>query len=1010
MRYVAIVCFLTISSFQPNTPPKLSPEHQKALESLRVMEGFTVEMVAAEPLIADPVAMEVDENGDMYVVEMHGYPLDVSGSGKIKLLKDTDNDGYPDKSIVFADKLTLPTGIMRWKNGFIVTDAPDVLYLEDTDNDGKADIRQKMLSGFALSNPQHNLNTPRFELDNWIYLGHEGAVTPFVFKKEFGDKGTDILFPDKPAAARLAPNANGKAVRFKPDSYELEELSGRTQYGHSMDAWGHHFYTSNANHIYHEVLANPYLKNNPALLVPNATQNISDHGEAAEIYPITETPNHQLLTDVGVITSSCGITWYGGGAFGEKFNNVTFIAEPVHNLVHADILRDAGASFTASRLNEKSEFLASKDAWFRPVNFYVGPDGALYVIDYYRQIVEHPEWMSDEITQSGALYNGTDKGRIYRIVPNKGLPMNWLGKLNLSKRSAPELVALLDHENGWYRRTAQRLLLHRQAKEAIPALHALLKKSKFSEAKAHALWLLDGVQGIEKEDIIQALKNETAGVRENGIRVAERHLNAAFAKELINELLALQNDENAKVRFQLLNTLGLVKTAESEKARLAILQRDMHDRWAGLAGIASFAGKENQIFDLAVAEFAKKSTSEASEFIANLASTIAGGENKLVFSEMMQKVMAESPGTETWRAAALNGVAKRWQYQKGKGTVLLSEMEKEKLLAYFSPTATPELCTASLRLLDISGLPKGKSLDEKITLATAALKSPSSLRLKGTQADAFRAQAIVFLSMLNSEELKPIFQQALTPKEPEAVQLAALRALGKMADTQTYRFLLNEMKGFSPALKKEAVSVFLSKPERINILLKAIEAKEVPKSVVSWPQMVQLMNYYDADIRAYARKVLSVNEDRKAVLQKYMAALELKGSQPKGRAVFEKNCATCHQIEGVKGVHFGPDLSTLRSRNAQSVLTEIINPNNSIADLYDFWTLELKNGSAVAGIIAQENTNNVSIREMGGTLSVIQKKDIAKMQKAEQSIMPNGLENAISFQEMADLIAFIKKQ
>ncbi|NBB21497.1 c-type cytochrome [Runella sp. CRIBMP] len=1010
MRYVALVCLLTVFSFQKNTPPKLSPEHQKALESLRVMEGFSVEMVAAEPLIADPVAMEVDENGDMYVVEMHGYPLDVSGSGKVKLLKDTDNDGYPDKSIIFADKLTLPTGIMRWKNGFIVTDAPDVLYLEDTDNDGKANIRQKMLSGFALSNPQHNLNTPRFELDNWIYLGHEGAVTPFVFKKEFGDKGTDIIFPDKPSAARLAPNANGKAVRFKPDSYELEELSGRTQYGHSMDAWGHRFYTSNANHIYHEVLANTYLKNNPALLVPNATQNISDHGEAAEIYPITETPNHQLLTDVGVITSSCGITWYRGGAFGEKFNNVTFIAEPVHNLVHADIVRDAGASFTASRLNEKSEFLASKDAWFRPVNFYTGPDGALYVIDYYRQIVEHPEWMSDEITQSGALYNGTDKGRIYRIVPHKGLPMNWLGKLNLSKKSAPELVTLLDHENSWYRRTAQRLLLHRQAKEAIPALHALVTKSKFPEAKAHALWLLDGIQAIEKEDIVQALKSETAGVRENAIRVAERYLNAAFGKELINELTTLHNDDSPKVRFQLLNTLGLAKTVESEKARLAILKRDIHDRWAGLASIASFAGKENQIFDVAIAEFTNKSTSETSEFIANLASTIAGGENKTGFSEMMKKIMTETKVEEAWKAAALNGVAKRWQYQKGKGTVLLSEPEKEKLLANFAPTTSPELRMGSLSLLEITGFSKGKRLDEKIAQAISALKNPSTLTSQGSNIDVYRAHAIAFLAMVNSNEIKPISQQILTQKEPEVVQLAALKALGKSTDMQTYQFLLNEMKGFAPALKKEAVNVFLSKPERINVLLKAIETKEIEKSVVGWQQMVRLMNYYDTGIRAYARKVLSVNEDRKAVLQKYMAALELKGNQPKGQLVFEKNCATCHQIEGVKGVNFGPDLSTLRSRNAQSVLTEIINPNNSIADMYDFWTLELKNGSTVAGIIAQENTNNISLREMGGMVSVIQKKDISKMQKAEQSIMPNGLENAISIQEMADLIAFIKRQ
>lgn len=1004
MRYLALISLLSFFSYQP--PQKLSPEHQKALASFQVMEGFKVEMVAAEPLVADPVAMEVDEDGNMYVVEMHGYPLDVSGSGKVKLLKDTNNDGFPDRSIVFADKLKLPTGIMRWKKGFIVTDAPDVLYLEDTNNDGKADIRKKVLSGFALSNPQHNLNTPRFELDNWIYLGHEGAVTPFVYKKQFGDKGTPIVFPDNPAAPQLAVNANGRAVRFKPDSYELEELSGRTQYGHTTDAWGHRLYTSNANHLYHEVLANQYLKNNPALLMPNATQNISDHGEAAEIYPITENPNHQLLTDVGVITSSCGVTWYLGGAFGEKFKNVTFIAEPVHNLVHADIIKDAGASFVASRLNEKSEFLASKDAWFRPVNFYVGPDGALYVIDYYRQIVEHPEWMSDEINRSGALYNGTDKGRIYRIVPEKGLPMNWLGKLNLSKKSSVELVKFLENENGWYRRTAQRLLLHRQAKDMIPALHDILEKSKLPEAKVHALWLLDGLQAIGREEISQALISKDSGVRENGIRVAEKYLLGVFGEKLETELFPLQNDESAKVRFQLLNTLGFIKSPEAEKVRLTILKRDFQDHWVGLASIASFAGKENQIFDFAIREFTQKQTPETDEFFSNLAATIANGDNKETFSEMMQKIMVDTQGADAWKAATLNGVAKLWRFKKG--AAMLSESEKEQLLTYFSPQNSSDLRRASLGLLELAGFPKGKLLDEKIENAMATLQNTVSLPEQ--KIEALHADAIAFLSMVNPNEVKPVLQQILTQKESVSIQIEAVKALGQMADHQTCLFLLKEMKNFSPSLQTEAVNVFLSKSERINGLLKAIEAKEVEKSVVGWRQMVRLMNYYDADVRAYARKVLSVNEDRKAVLQKYMAALEMKGSQPKGKLVFEKNCASCHQIEGVKGVNFGPNLSTLRSRNATSVLTEIINPNNSIADNYDFWTLELTNGRSIAGIITHENTNSVSVREIGGIESTIQKKEVAKMQKAEQSIMPNGLENAISVQEMADLIAFIKKQ
>lgn len=1007
MRYLFLISLLLFFSCKQQPKQVLSTEHQKALESLSVMDGFKVEMVAAEPLVADPVAMEVDEDGNMYVVEMHGYPLDLSNSGKVKLLKDTNNDGLPDTSIVFADSLKLPTGIMRWKNGFLITDTPDVIYLEDTNNDGKADIRKVMLTGFALSNPQHNLNTPRFELDNWIYLAHEAVVTPFVYKKEFGDEGRNIHFPDKPNGQQLGKNANGRAVRFKPDSYEVEEVSGETQFGHTINAWGHRLYTSNADHLFHEVLASQYQKNNPNLLLSNASQDISDHGNAAEIYPITENPNHQLLTDVGVITSSCGVTWYLGGAFGDKFKDVTFVGEPVHNLVHADVIKQEGASFIASRLNEKSEFLASKDAWFRPVNFYIGPDGALYVIDYYRQIIEHPEWMSDEINQSGALYNGTDKGRIYRVVPKNGLPMDWLGKLNLSKQSDAELVKLLENENIWYRRTAQRLLLQRQAKGVANNLRDIINKSSLPEAKAHALWLLDGLKSIELQDILTAFHDEEAGVRENSIRVAENYINQlpakADAEKLKKELIGLQNDDNSKVRFQLLNTLGFVKTPESEQARLGILKRDFQDKWVGIACIASFAGKENQVFDFAVKELTKQKSDETAEFFSNIGATIANSANKEVFATVLTRVSAvdENARDDWWKAATLNGIAKLWHY---KGiTVQLADADKERLLLAFSDKSSPEFRGASLDLLDATGLPKSIS-------STVKIKEAKELLDDKAKDEKLRADAVKLLSIANANAYKKDFLQLLSAKEPEIVQARVLRTLSKIGDKSTWDFLLKEFKTFSTPIQQRVVELFMAKPERIPLLLTALEEKRIDKSAIGWRQMVDLMNYEETNIRAFARKVLAVNEDRKAVLQTYLKALDMKGVQANGKQVFEKNCATCHQIEGVNGINFGPNLSTLRSRNATSILTEIINPNNSIADKYDFWTLTFKNSNVMGGLIMQENSTVITLREVGGKESVIQKKDIAKMVKSETSIMPNGLENAISVKEMADLIAFIQNK
>lgn len=1007
MRYFSLILVWLLFSCKQKTQQVLSPEHQKALASLTVMDGFKVELVAAEPLVADPVAMEVDEDGNMYVVEMHGYPLDLNNSGKVKLLKDTDNDGLPDTSIVFADKLKLPTGIMRWKKGVIVTDTPDIIYLEDTDNDGKADIRKVILTGFALSNPQHNLNTPRYELDNWIYLGHEAIVTPFIFKKEFGDEGQDIYFPDKPDGQRLGKNANGRAVRFNLDTYQLEELSGETQFGHTIDAWGHRLYTSNADHLFHEVLAAPYVKNNPNLLLPTATQDISDHGNASEIYPITENPNHQLLTDVGVITSSCGVTWYLGGAFGDKFKDLTFVGEPVHNMVHADVIKQSGASFTASRLNEKSEFLASKDDWFRPVNFYVGPDGALYVIDYYRQIIEHPEWMSDEINKSGALYNGTDKGRIYRVVPDKGLPMDWLGKLNLSKKSDAELVKLLENENIWYRRTAQRLLLHRQAKGVAGELRDIIGKSSLPEAKVHALWLLDGLKSVDAQDITQTFHDGEAGVRENGIRVAENYLNqhptGANTEKLKKELIALHTDGNNKVRFQLLNTLGFVKTPASEQARLAILKRDFHDKWVGVACIASFAGKENQVFDFAVKELAADKSEETAEFFENLGATIANSANQEVFTAMFNKVSSTEGNTDAdwWKAATISGISKLWHY---KGiTVSLTDADKDQLLTSFSDKSSAEYRKACLDLLEVTGLPKSASVAAKI-------KGAVEILIDKKQDEKLRADAVELLSIANARAYKKDFLGILTHKEPELIQATVLKTLSKIGDKPTFDFLLKEFKTFSAPIQQKVVELLMAKPERIPLLLTALEEKRIDKSAIGWRQMVDLMNYEETNIRAFARKVLAVNEDRKAVLQKYLTALGMKGVKANGKAVFEKNCATCHQIEGVNGVNFGPNLSTLRSRNANSIVTEIINPNNSIADKYDFWTLTFKNNNTMAGLIMQENANVLTLREVGGKESVIQKKDIAKMVKSESSIMPNGFENSITVKEMADLVAFIQNK
>jgi len=732
-------------------------------------------------------------------------------------------------------------------------------------------------------------------------------------------------------------------------------------------------------------------------LVPDATQNIPDHGDAAKVFPITENPNHQLLTDVGVITSSCGVTWYNGHTFGEPFNKVTFIAEPVHNLVHADVIEPNGATFTAKRLLENKEFLASKDPWFRPVNFYVGPDGALYVLDYYRQIVEHPEWMSEEVNQSGALYNGKDKGRIYRIAPkNEKAKNDWLNQLNLARQEPKDWVKLLDHPNGWQRQTAQRLLYQNKAALPKKALQTLLKNAIHPEAKIPAMWLLNEVNGIPEKLLVQLLADFVAGVRENAIKIAELQVRKGqnLSEEVITQLLALQNDSDAKVRYQLLCSSGYIEALNDVSREVAF--NDLEDPWVSFAAIAAHAGKEEQLLDNAITNLAYDSAENKATFFAALAATIANSGNR----RALEKIIHFKSTAAWWQAPALAGINRLWQYKSP--TLTLNENDKNALLRLVKDNSRPQLGKEAINLLSLVGFPKNEATQQLIAQAKQTLNTPKADSLA-------RMNAIMLLSYVVPEQYKDTFL-ALVKDKNEFMQVAAIKALRQKADRGTCTSIIDDFQNFPSIVQEEAIALLTSQKPFIILLLEAIEKGKIPPSKLGWKRTVALMNYYDENIRNYARQLLAINEDRKAVLQNYLPVAELQGDALKGKALFQTLCATCHQAEGVQGVDFGPNLATLQSRNVHSIITEIIHPNNSIADQYQQWEISLKNGKSLTGIILQENAQQITLNQMGGQKTIISKSDVEQKVKSKLSAMPEGFENSITVEQMADLVAFIKNQ
>lgn len=974
---------------------KTAVRPEEALSTFELAPGFKIELLASEPLISDPVDMEIDEYGRLYVVEMHGYPLDKSGTGVIKLLHDADGDGRMDGSTVFADNLVLPNSIMRWKKGLLVTDAPNVLYFEDTTADGRADIRDTVLTGFALSNPQHNLNSPVLGIDNWIYLGHEGAVATQTYKEEFGDEGREIYFPSRPNGPRLPKNASGRSARFRPDQYLLETTSSNTQFGHTFDEWGRHFLVTNWNHSIQEVMAATYLKRNPALMLSEATQSLSDHSNAAEVFPITKNPERQLLTDVGVITSACGITRYLGGAFPAPYDKAIFVDEPVSNLVHVDHLKDTGASFIASRMQPHREFLASTDAWFRPVNMYVGPDGALYVVDYSRQIIEHPEWMGEEVIKSGALYNGHDMGRIYRITPTGINAATWTKGLKLGDASKEDLVAHLSSPNIWWRLNAQRLLVDRRDASATPALVKMAQNTTAPLGRLHALWTLEGMSQLTPELIAQALQDPEAGVRENAIKLAELHLEAA--PHLYKALLPLHQDVAPKVRFQLLCTLGSVNAPEALEVRNSLLFRDINDAWMQVAALSGAAAQTTPLLNRVLDRFRPDVPAYAS-LVQRLGAMIGTSEKPAVVQQLIQKATAE-PSTE-WQAPLLHGLA---QGIKGRNRSDVFGGTQTVVVENFFKTPSSKLRNALLALLQATGIPDG-------TLKKEAMAKAASIAGDAAHPEEKRVAAIRFIALGNPAPHAALLKNLISPREQSSVQIAALHTLSTIPDTMASKYLLQQWASLTPNVQDAALNTFLEDTARVALLLNAIEEGRVQPATVGWHRSVRLMAGDNRTLREKARRLLTKGEEDQAkVVKAYGHVLTLKGDVEKGKDVYLQNCSSCHQVRGTMGVSFGPDLGTVHNWSAEAIMANILAPNLSLSSGYDLWDVKLKNGEAFQGVMKSETTTAITLTNAAQEVRTINRTDIQSLKPLNMSAMPAGLEKQINHLQMADLLAFLKQ-
>jgi putative heme-binding domain-containing protein len=710
-------------------------------------------------------------------------------------------------------------------------------------------------------------------------------------------------------------------------------------------------------------------------------QDVSDHGAAAQVFFTVKNPRFELLSGAGIFTSACGITWLDGG---------TLVAEPVHSLVHRDIWTPDGVTYKARRARENVEFLSSTDAWFRPVNFYIGPDGSVFVIDYYRKVIEHPEWTSKEVYEAGDLYDGNQMGRIYRLTPAASPPPQ-APRLKLSQASDEELAGYLEKPNIWWRRTAQRLLMDRRSPGSVEPLKRLAASSRSPLGRLHALWTLDGLGKLDAELIGKALADPEAGVRENAILLAEPRLSDA---KLAAALYRLEQDSDPRVRFQLLATLGSVRTPESARARKRLLDRGMEDRWVQMAALSASSEDALPALEAAVASRPAKTEARAG-YIRQLASVIgARGKSAEIAKVLQTAAAARGADSAWWRAAGLDGLA------TGLRARHAALAPQPVLLTLYQDNAA-EVRRGALRLLEISGLPEGIG-----PLLAKSAGDAADRRLPGDR----RADAIALLALSPTAQRAEFYRKFVDPAEPEAVQAAAVHALGKQQGAEPAKFLLAHWRSMTPAIRSEAGNAVISDPERFQLLLAAIDSGEVQPWSLPLRQRIQMQMNRDPALRERARALLAAKAgNRDEVVKRYRAVIDSAAGNPaQGRAVFEKICSKCHRMNNV-GAEVGPDLATVRNRTPDSLLADILIPSRSIAQMYEAYVVETVSGVMLEGVIGEQTSTTITLVHEQGKKDVVPRSEIKQMYVSNLSAMPEDLDKEISPNQMADLIAYLRK-
>ncbi len=956
-------------------PPGPAVSPQEAINRMALPEGFTLERVASEPQIVNPVAMCFDERGRIWITESLEYPRNEPGPGRdrIKILEDTDGDGQADKFTVFAEGLNIPSGIAVGHGGVWVSNPPDILFLRDTDGDGRADTREVVVTGFGRQDTHEMPNSLTWGPDGYLY-GTVGVFNHNVVKQ--GDRVYDFA---------------GGVWRIDPRTrkFELFAQGLSNPWGIAFDENGEMFVSACViDHLWHITRSGYYTRQ-------------------AGPYPPHTWPMGSIVDHKHQKAAYCGIVWFDSEAYPPAYRGKLYMGNIHGNCINADALQRDGSTY---RGVAGPDLLGSGgDVWFMPVSQKVGPDGCLYILDWYDRYHCYQDARRDP--------TGIDrlKGRLYRLRYNdpqraatvrersegsarQGPLPHGRGSyptFDLGRLADDQLLVKLGDANVFIRQTAQRLLSERNNPQTRPKLQSLVREgSAPRKQRLHALWALISAGRLNEDFHLQLLRHEDPTFRAWAVRAAGDcgHL----APQIRDPIAGLATDPSPDVRLQIAIAARAIEGDDPFNLLTAVVNHSGDDRlipnivWQNL--YPSLATRGDLFVNTVIPRLEKSPAADAvlSRSVDLLASSPQVPPETM--ARLVQVLAAQSRPQMVDRCLA----ALADQTHNGQ----INPQRLGALKASLMPVLEKSQGSSAVILAATWGR------SQAVTAVKALLQDPQT-----PEADRLRAMRAL-IAIDDPQALDLAAAQLRGGGAGVDYRRAVIASLGRLQSGPLPAELLRLYPGLDPALRPAIIELLIQRPAGVAALLDAIEKNRLSKNALNLNQVRGLVSSADPAMSRRAEAIWGkVRAERnpgreKVIAQTQKLLSQTRGDAGKGREVFARVCAQCHSIYG-QGQNIGPDLTGNGRGSFEQLLSNVLDPSLVIGEAYQLRTVTMKDGRVLSGMIAEQSGQRVVLKVLGGQEQVLPSDQVQQIATLPVSFMPEGLEQTLTPQELVDLFAFL---